>query len=475
MLRPLAILLCLVASSVFAQRPTSPKRLFLPIVGHTAGTGGAQFTSDLYLFNRGEDAAYVTLVFTPSGADGRSRFATKTLFIPARWTVRLDNVVGDTLFESGTGALEIVGDVDSIVARSSALETVRHAGTSVPAATEADAVGIGDDLVILSPVEEQGYARSNIGVAEIAGEPGVVRIQIASAFEIVESIEIPILPFSHMQVPVTTTDFWGVRFATVDVVSGGARVIPYSSLVENASLDAMYIRARRSDTSRQIIPIAAHFNGWWSEMWFLNATYALGPPYDGTNVPMTFYPTHDPQRARVFQEVQGGLASYVNSAVFSYFEYFDGAIGQIELTPKAGTFVTTRLSIPHPYLEYGSFGQKIDPVPVSHAVGLGGSVHAVGVETSFFRRTNLGITEVDGQPVTVRIKVLDAQGGELGSRDVFVAARGIEQIALRSVAPSSYVPAATVRFTVIGGTGRILAYASVLESASDDPLFVLAE
>lgn len=113
-------------------------------------------------------------------------------------------------------------------------------------------------------------------------------------------------------------------------------------------------------------------------------------------------------------------------------------------------------------------------MPVSRAIGIGESVDAIGIAMTDERRTNVGISEIGGAPARVHVEFINPIGTVMGTKDVDVAGRGLVQFPITDLATGS-VPLARVRFTVIGGEGRVLAYASVVERQSGDPTFILAE
>src|SRR5207237_6618630 len=83
-------------------RPVSTSSQTIPAVAHAAGVNGTTFVSDVHLFNRSTTRdANVTLVFTPSGADGTQSFGAMKLTIRPQETVELDDVVAQTFRTSG--------------------------------------------------------------------------------------------------------------------------------------------------------------------------------------------------------------------------------------------------------------------------------------------------------------------------------------------------------------------------------------
>jgi hypothetical protein len=485
-----ALLSLLVVLTVQAQRPNpGGDRLTVPVVVHAGGIA-SEFRSDVFLFNRGETDADLSLTFTPSGADGTSQFMTVRRFLPPGNLVAYEDIVASLFETTGSGALEISGDVESIVARSTTYNVTSRGkvAQSVVVVSNEDAIGIDESPLFLMPISKEDQTRTNVGISETAGKSGVVKIRIGAGLFPGESIEIPILPFSHRQVPLTIGNRFFSRSASVEVISGEARVAAYASIIENLSGDPMYVAARRSPASRQVIPVAAHFSGpeWASEIWYAHLQSApdiifppqlqLPFPQDPPAPELTFYPSNDPGAPRTYRGPGGNISSYyASSALALLFQRF-AASGQIQYTPPSGGFITTRLWTPAgpSIFEHGTVGQLIEPVPVAEAIGDGESVDAIGTSMSPDRRTNIGITEVTGAPARVRVTFHFPDGTEIGAKELDLAGYGNVQFSITQLA-IGFVPTGRVRFTVVGGAGRVLGYASVVENATGDPTFILAE
>ncbi|MEO8036314.1 MAG: proprotein convertase P-domain-containing protein, partial [Acidobacteriota bacterium] len=97
---------------------TSSARKHIAALAHASGANSTTFITDLRIYNRGTRAASVTLLFTPTGADGTQRFAAVKLVIAADQIVQFDDLVARIFSTSGTGQLEILGDVAELVVTS---------------------------------------------------------------------------------------------------------------------------------------------------------------------------------------------------------------------------------------------------------------------------------------------------------------------------------------------------------------------
>jgi subtilisin-like proprotein convertase family protein len=207
----------------FASRPAAAVRRIIPAVAHIAG-----YVSDVRLLNRGTRTTTVTLIFTPSNADGTQAFAAMKVSIEPQQVVRIDDVLTQ-LHLTGLGQLEIQSDTNDVIATSRT--SLGGVGEFVPAMPPAEAT----DHVI-PHVEVDDAFRTNIGIAETSGHAGVVHIN---------DINVPILPFSHVQFPLTT--------AATTVRVSGANVIAYAAVVDNLSNDAVFIPAVPNVESAQTL------------------------------------------------------------------------------------------------------------------------------------------------------------------------------------------------------------------------------
>jgi subtilisin-like proprotein convertase family protein len=208
----------------FASRPAAAVRRIIPAVAHLAG-----YVSDVRLLNRGTRTTTVTLIFTPSNADGTQTFAAMKVSIDPQQVVRIDDVLTQ-LHLIGLGQLEIQSETNDVIATSRT--SLGGVGEFVPAMPPAEAT----DLVI-PHIEVDDAFRTNIGLAETSGQAGVVRIN--------DTISVPILPFSHVQFPLTT--------AATTVRVSGAKVIAYAAVVDNQSNDAVFIPAVPNVESTQTL------------------------------------------------------------------------------------------------------------------------------------------------------------------------------------------------------------------------------
>jgi hypothetical protein len=151
-----------------------------------------------------------------------------------------------------------------------------------------------------------------------------------------------------------------------------------------------------------------------------------------------------------------------------------GAVA-IDAPPEAKLVVTARTFSRD--AAGGTYGQFIPGATASDGVGLGErSLEVLQLEQSSQYRTNLGLVEVTGNPVRVEIlartgtKLTAVITADLNGNEYRQINRIFEAMGLRD---NVYTGRVSVR--VVGGTGRVAAYGSVVDNATVDPTYVPAQ
>ncbi|MEA2162345.1 MAG: hypothetical protein QOK37_472 [Thermoanaerobaculia bacterium] len=126
----------------------------------------------------------------------------------------------------------------------------------------------------------------------------------------------------------------------------------------------------------------------------------------------------------------------------------------------------------------GTLGQYIPAIPFANFIGKVSGDARTGILSmqqiaqSSAYRTNLGIVEASGKPASVLVSVFDAAGKNL--LDLPLDLKAGEQQQLNAFLASKNITLADGRIEVkvTGGEGKIIAYASVVDNKTTDPLLV---
>lgn len=121
----------------------------------------------------------------------------------------------------------------------------------------------------------------------------------------------------------------------------------------------------------------------------------------------------------------------------------------------------------------GTLGQFIPAVPFSEFVGPGAVLSIQQIAESTAYRTNVGFVEGSGEPASIAIRVLRADGQQLGEFPFTL--KPFEHRQINRFLSSNGINNVTdgrLEVRVTSPTGRVTAYASVLDNKTDDPLLV---
>ena len=123
----------------------------------------------------------------------------------------------------------------------------------------------------------------------------------------------------------------------------------------------------------------------------------------------------------------------------------------------------------------GSYGQFIGAVTVADGIGAnGGTLQVLQAEDSPRYRTNLGIAEITGQPVTVEVSLVLPDSRVTPKLNITMAANEYRQFAPAREIGLGNIYNARIAIKVIGGTGKITAYGSIVDMITQDPAYVPA-
>lgn len=397
------------------SRPEGPRQV-IPVVGHVIGAV-ARYQSELRLSNPSSERQEVALIFTPSGADGTNTFAEANVSLAPGQTAAFDDVV-QTLFQTtGTGSLQILGDV---LATSRAYATTASGtlGQQVPANLQTTSRNA-------PPLWSAALgARANLGITETEGHAGTVIVKHAGGSETTHDI----LPFSHIQFPLPANDVVSIR-----VAGGDAHVVAYVSNIENGG-DQWFLAAEVVPAERHRVegPVIRHA-GFETDFWLLSAAATEEPVF-------LFYPGSD-----AIGVLDPPPAHAVRTA-----EVTSGGVTALGVELPGNVMAISR--IVHNGTSQGVPFRSLDDRTEQHLPY---------VESSPRYRTNIGIAS--DEDIVAEVIVYDAAGVER-ERLTLTTVFGFAQVTV--TAPVS-AGRALVRFA--GGRG--LAWSSVVDSGTGDASF----
>ncbi len=449
----------------------------------TPGLWGTQWVTDLELFNPAADPHTALVYYLPRDTDNTASVR-RPVMLPAGQAVRLGNVVGRIFgLVRSAGAL-VVSCAQPLLVTSRTYTASANGtlGQFVPGLGEGTAIAAGDQARLIQLTRNAAY-RTNIGFESIAPVPISVTVDLYRATGAHLGTRTFVLqPFGSAQAteifPQIGVDTVDDAYAVVRSDTPEARFFAYAAVVDNASGDSITVLPARASSEEPVyVPAVAHNSGLKGTKWradlevhnpgTVQARYLLEllKADQDNSAPSSAVFTLDPGLSRRYVDVV--------KEVFG----FEGS-GAIRVTPSAGTVMVAGRS----YTDSGSGtrGQFIPGLPNSAAAAGNASARLIQLtQTSpggAGFRTNIGLVNVTASPLTVQIALYSAQAAWLGSRTLVLAPYEFRQETeiFRSVTSSDVSDGFAVVSTTTAGA-RYLAYASVVDNVSGDPIYVTAQ
>ena len=337
---------------------------------------------------------------------------------------------------------------------------------------------------ISNSLDASGF-RTNLGFVEGSGSFATMRLTLRDgANNIIKQVERNIQPYGHEQTSVSAV-FGPTAISDgrveVEVISPGGKVSSYASVVDNATADPLLVfpvQAQRVASQHYVLPGVAELdNGpasnFHTDMRIYNAGNAPVP------VTLAYYPQtgdNTPRPANVTLTIQPGHVHAIDNVLPELFQ-LSRTGGAVTLdAPGTSSLVVTARTYSRDS-DGGTYGQFIPGVTAADGVGLTDrALEVLQLEQSDQYRTNLGLVEVTGNPVTV--EVVGTNGSKISARtEVPLNGNEFRQLGRifdqLGISGASYTGRVSVK--VIGGNGRVAAYGSVVDNKTIDPTYVPAQ
>ncbi len=480
--------------------------LIIPVVVHAPGALGP-FQSDVRLFNGNTASVNYQLTYTPTGTDGTTTGKTTTIAVAPGQSIALNDILNDFFGvgstgasgDQGFGALELrpLNNSTTLNYASSRTFTFNPNGTYGQFITAIPFANFATEFVLPNPtnpnpappptphlslqqVAQSSAFRTNIGLVEGSGvtASGHITLYDDNGNQ-VASVPYSLKPGEHVQ---NSFGGWGLPNINdgrldVSVESPAGAVSAYASVLDNITNDPLAVapvQASQISATRFILPGMAALGGtnnFHSDIRLynggtgsvtLNATYY--PQNNGTPVPASTPITIGP----------GAIASY-NDVIEGPLFNAPGNGGSVVFTSTAPASVVATGRTYTIASNNGTFGQFIPGITPSQGIGAGDRpMQLLQLEESANFRTNLGIAELTGNPVTVTISGYSPDSKVAATAVVNLGANQFTQLGhiLAQLFPGESVYNGRATVQVTGGTGRIAAYGSVIDNGTNAGAYV---
>lgn len=230
----------------------SANRYVLP--GMADLNAGTNFHSDIRIYNASNLPVTATATYYPQN-NGTPVQQTASI---ATGEIKAYNNVLPTLFgqSNSGGAIVVTTPANTPLIVSGRTYSNAAAGGTygqfIPAVTPADGVGVSDGPLQILQLEQSANFRSNVGLNELTGNPGVTTVQVSAIVDgskVAASTNIDLQPNEFRQLTsvlnsLNVGNTYNAR-VMVKVISGNGRVTAYGSVVDNNTSDPTYVPAQK--------------------------------------------------------------------------------------------------------------------------------------------------------------------------------------------------------------------------------------
>jgi hypothetical protein len=485
-----------------------PDSLIIPAVGHASGVGNSLFESDVRLANISAQIMKYQLNFTPAGSDGTQAGSSTQIQVDPGSTMALNDIMAN-FFGGGTGSsvgtLEIrpltsttaTGAFTS-TSGSQSLTTVVSSrtynsttsgtfGQFIPGVPFSQFIAKSSDqtqkqILSLQQIAQNSAYRTNFGIVEGAGEPVSVLLSVFdSAGNRVGQIPETLPPGGFLQFN-SLLEANGITLADgrieVEVTSDTGRVTAYASVLDNITSDPLLVSPVNKTSigsNRYILPGIGDFDigiaHWKSDVRIYNAGATR------TDATLTYYPQGAPGSPRSTTiSIDPGETKAINDFIATEFPMTGTAGSLVVSTASASSLVASARTYTDQGANKGTYGQFIPAVTPDTSTSLGGrTLQVLQLEASDQFRSNIGLVETSGSPVSVEVSAVLPDSRVTPKTTYNLAANEFRQISLGVDFGLSNVYNVRVAVRVTSGTGKVTAYGSVIDATTQDPTFVPAQ
>jgi hypothetical protein len=484
--------------------------LVIPVVTHVQGATGP-FLSDVRLTNASATALKYQVSMTPTETDATKFSKVTEVTVEPQQTIALNDIVKNFFGygvtsapgDFGFGALEIrplntstrqtyassrtyasteAGTFGQFIAAVpfDKFVTQRSSGIPIPGPTATSTT------LSLQQIAQSSKFRTNLGLVEGAGEPANGRIRVFNdAGTLLDEVPFALQPGEHRQLNrylETKAGINNLEDGRIEVVldSDSGAITAYASVLDNVTTDplaVMPVDVSKVKASRYVLPGIAELpgeNNFHSDIRLFNGGTA------DVVANLTYYPFNngDPITTAA-RTIRRGEVLAVDNVLPTMFNH-TGTGGSIVVTTDGDSSLVATARTYTNVAGGGTYGQFIPGVTPAEGIGLGEpALQILQLEQSDQFRSNLGLAELTGNPVDLRLSVHFPDTKVTASVNVSLAANEFVQhgriIENFFTAPGEQTYNARITVEVIGGAGRVTAYGSVIDNKSKDPTYVPAQ
>jgi hypothetical protein len=425
---------------------------------HNPGT--TDTTANLYFMKGGQ---------SNSGAIGRG------FVVAAASSVELTDIVLDLFSEDNAAGAVLIGADQQLMVTSRTYNDAADGtyGQFIPGLPMSEAIERLASALLIQLTRNDDF-RTNIGFANPTSSALVVTVELYDADGVeIAAPQLTVPAYGYLQEnDIFDTD---IEDATALIWSNSANAayFVYASVVDNHTGDPVLV-LQAEEAGELFIPAAAHVSGFEGTQWRTDLEiYNDATTMATCTVELLQTGQANPSPSSALVYVQPGAVVRTVDILDELFDFSGTGALRVSVDREHGV-VTSRT---YNWTEDGTYGQMVTGVTDGKAVGEGETgrlvqLHQSASDDSGYR-TNIGLLNITAAAVVVEIVLYSSDGTELGRLTETLGAYEHRQLnrVLREVTPAAVRNGYAVLSTATSG-GQFLAYASVVDNASGDPIYI---
>jgi hypothetical protein len=451
--------------------PNPPAMVTVPVVAHIDGVGGTPWRSDVSVANRNSIPQQLQFIYLPD--NGKKLAKTRTLKPYA--TLLLKDVVKNLLGgEDGKGPLQIEvltdgTDLPSAISRTYAARGFGNLGSGLPADVEHST----GEFTMPGLVHDANY-RSSIAV--MAGPEN----DVSAHFQLYRGLDGGVSGLVTRVITAGSLGQWSVEKLFPDQMRDGQSMtvkvilsqpgIAFATLVDNTSTDSAVFLGKRTATS-WIVPVVAHVPGKDDTMWRSSVTL-WNANSNVSEISLEYLPEKTDNSSGGIDGspfLLGGYDTFCLEDVLRTRFGITNGKGVLVVKATKPITVTSRVSTAGP--NGGTSGNGVRTVHSSALTD--GEVVLPGVRMLQGFRTNVGVVTGDAW-TTLDFRLRDADGVLLAQKFMEVPPRTLKQLSMNKLFGNQVTNTNPVGSLVVTSGTEFLAYLTVIDGTSQDPLFMMS-
>ncbi len=463
-------------------QPQAPIRSsVVAATANLAGVGGRWWHSDLVLLNPGGRDLSAELVLSPQSSASRPVLQ---LDVAAGTSLVLPDLLATDFGIIGAGSLTVRAGGPLLVSSRTRTESGGGSmGQLIPGLERVESLADGEEVLLLQ-LERSNHRYTNLGCANLGSRPATVRFRIFSG----DGLEL-----TEVSADLEAHGWWQRTDALPEcaggchaVVSGRGdllSLLPYASVVNRRSGDPSMVLPQRVSGAvaaghTMLLSAAAHTGGIAGTSWRSDVVvHSCGdaPARLVVSVLPTWPETSRPQPLRL-----GDLQPGTSTELPDLLDTLLGLQGTAALSFAVSSGAVLVTSRTYTRSTDGDLGQVIPGVPMARALRAGDTAFitqlAHSPERTLGQRSNLGLVNAAELPIVVSIELVAADGNRLGRREITLPALTHRQLndVLRPLSGDT-LAGVHARVSTMTAGARLVAYASVVDNSSGDPIYLPAQ